>query len=210
MSVTFRMLDKKDYNKAIGFAVKGMHFGIYFNSDFLTNAYGKYFLYSEMNKATQSIAAYDGDTLIGLLISRVNDEERCFHSFRQKLYVNVIDFIQKLFFKGSAGEYDTACRQMLAEYKKSHTPDGEIIFLAADPESKIKGIGTALLNEYEKREHNKLIYLYTDDQCTYQFYEHRGFERVCEKDIVLNLKDKVNLKCMLYCKKIGSYKEELQ
>ncbi len=202
MDITFRTLDKKDYNKAINFAIKGMHFGIYFDSDFLTCAYGRYFLYSEMNRATQIIAAYDGDILVGLLISRVNGEERCFHSFWQKLYVNIIDFIQKMFFKDSAGEFDAACQQMFNEYKKTHTPDGEIVFLAADPESKIKGIGTALLNEYEKRERNKLIYLYTDDQCTYQFYEHRGFERVCEKDIVLSLKDEINLKCMLYSKTV--------
>ena len=91
---------------------------------------------------------------------------------------------------------------MLEEYKKNNNPDGEIIFLVADPDAKIKGIGTKLLEEYEKREKGKLIYLYTDNMCTYQFYEHRGFERVQEKDIVLKLKNDVNLKCMLYSKQI--------
>ncbi len=199
------MLDKKDYKKATDFAISGMHFGLYFDSKFLTNAYGKYFLYSEMNQATQIIAAYYGDILAGLLISRVNGEERCFHSFWQKLYVSAVEFIQKIFFKDSAGEYDEACRQMFEEYKKTYAPDGEIIFLASDPESEIRGIGTALLAEYERREPDKLIYLFTDDQCTYQFYEHRGFERVCEKDIVLGLKDRIRLKCMLYSKKTGNF-----
>ena len=64
---------------------------------------------------------------------------------------------------------------------KSETPDGEILFLAADPNCKIKGIGTALLCALEEREKGKTLYLYTDDACTYQFYEHRGFERMEEK-----------------------------
>ena len=85
-----------------------------------------------------------------------------------------------------------------------HTPDGEIRFLAADPETKVKGVGTMLLNELEQREKNKEIYLFTDDQCTYQFYERRGFERAGEKDIVLELGKKIDLKCLLYRKRIKS------
>ena len=86
---------------------------------------------------------------------------------------------------------------------ESHTPDGEIIFLAADPDCGIKGIGTALLNALEKKEKGKTVYLYTDNACTYQFYEHRGFERVGEKEIVLEMpKGKVPLKCFIYSKKI--------
>lgn len=53
----------------------------------------------------------------------------------------------------------------------------------ANPE--IKGIGTFLLNEFEKLEVGKRIYLYTDTGCTYQFYEHRGFEKVGEKPVSL-------------------------
>lgn len=44
---------------------------------------------------------------------------------------------------------------MLAAYLKKHSPDGEIIFLAANPDLKIKGIGTKLLTEFEKREKGK-------------------------------------------------------
>lgn len=62
--------------------------------------------------------------------------------------------------------------------------------------AEIKGIGTALLSALKKEEHGKLIYLYTDNVCTYQFYEHRGFIRVGEKQVELNLKKKkVPLTC---------------
>lgn len=202
MDIEIKTLQKKDYKKAIHFAIKGMHFGIYFSNGFMTCLYGKYFLYSEMLQATQIIAAYHREELAGLLISRVKGEKTCFHSPGKSLYVKTMELIQRLFFRSSAGEYDTTCQEMLAEYQQSHCPDGEIIFLAADPGSPIKGIGTRLLEEYEKRERGRLVYLYTDDQCTYQFYEHRGFQRICEKDIVLSLKKSIPLKCMLYSKNI--------
>ena len=53
-----------------------------------------------------------------------------------------------------------------------------------------------LLNELARRENGKELYLFTDDQCTYQFYEHRGFEKIGEKDIVLELDNTINLKCL--------------
>jgi len=46
-------------------------------------------------------------------------------------------------------------------------------------------------------------YLYTDNACTYQFYEHRGFERSEERQVVLDLdKRQVPLTCLFYTKKI--------
>lgn len=81
--------------------------------------------------------------------------------------------------------YDEANKELLGTYKKSNNPDGELNFLAANTKVKIKGTGTFLLSELEKRENGKTIYLYTDSGCTYQFYEHRGFERVGEKNVIL-------------------------
>lgn len=93
---------------------------------------------------------------------------------------------------------------MLEEYQDSHQPDGEIIFLAADPAAKIKGVGTALLRELERREAGKTVFLHTDNACTYQFYEHRDFECVVEKDIVLDMgKRMVPLTCFIFSKCIN-------
>ena len=88
------------------------------------------------------------------------------------------------------------------DFKKVINPDGEIRFLAANPDSKVKGIGTYLLNELSMREAGKEIYLFTDTYCTCQFYERRGFERVGEKEIILELSDDVGIKCLLYRKKL--------
>lgn len=201
MNIEIKDIRKKDYEKAIQFAIKGMHFDWYLNNKFLLNAYGRYFWYLEVNRATQILSAYVGDKFVGVLLAEIKGEEKKKQSFLQKIYVKFVDVIQKLFFKGGAGLYEDTTKEQLAHYLQSNTPDGEIIFLAADPDCKIKGIGTALLNALEEKERGKTLYLYTDNACTYQFYEHRGFEKVEEKEIVLEMpKGKIPLKCFIYSK----------
>lgn len=203
LEIEIKDIRKKDYKKAIQFAIRGMHFDWYLNNRFLLNAYGRYFWYLEINRATQIFAAYADSEFVGVILAEIKGEGKKQQSFLQKTYVRFVDVIQKTFFKGGAGLYEDTTKEQLAHYLKFNTPDGEIIFLAADPDCKIKGIGTALLNALEAREKGKILYLYTDDACTYQFYEHRGFKRVEEKEIVLEMpKGKVPLKCFVYSKKI--------
>lgn len=203
MKLEIKELNKKDNSKVIKYAIKGMHFNLYLDNKLELNLYGRYFWYLELLNATQVISAYIGDELAGVLVAEIKGENKVYKSFWKKLYVNIFEWIQKTFFEDSVGEYDQANKEMLEAYKEKNNPDGEIRFLAANPDIKIKGIGTLLLNELEKREKGKEIYLFTDDQCTYQFYEHRGFDRVGEKDIILSLtsKKEVPLKCFLYRKK---------
>ncbi len=155
----------------------------------------------ETNRATHMIAAYEGDTLAGVLLAEIYGEPKKYYSNWRAVYVKIVDFVQRVFFKESAGLYDSVNQEMLAAYKQTHSPDGEIIFLAANPDVKVKGIGTMLLNELANRAKGKEIYLYTDNACTYQFYEHRGFDRVGEKDVVLDFgENKVPMTCLLYSK----------
>lgn len=203
MEIEIKDLRKKDYKKAIQFAIKGMHFDWYLNNQFLLNAYGRYFWYLEINRATQIFAAYADSEFVGVILAEIKGEERKQQSFLQKVYVKFVDVLQKTIFKGGAGLYEDTTKEQLAHYLKFNKPDGEIIFLAAAPDCKIKGIGTALLNALEEKERGKTLYLYTDNACTYQFYEHRGFKRMEEKEIVLEMpKGKVPLKCFVYSKKI--------
>lgn len=203
MGLEIKDIRKKDYKKAIRFAIKGMHFDWYLSNKFMLNAYGRYFWYLEINRATQIFAAYADDDFVGVLLAEMYGEPKKQNNRIQKLYVKIIDAVQKVFFKSGAGLYEEATKLQLENYLRKHKPDGEIIFLAADPDCKIKGIGTALLKALEEKEKGKTVYLHTDNACTYQFYEHRGFEKAEETDIVLEMpKGKVPLKCLLYSKKI--------
>lgn len=200
MELELKKLQEKDYKKVIQYAIKGMHFNMYIDNKMILNLYGKYFWYLEFLNATQVLAVYYGDELAGVLIADIYGETKYHKSFSNSLYVKFVDFIQKTFFKDSVGIYDETNKKMLDKYKENNTPNGEIRFLAANSNLKIKGIGTMLLSELERREKGKEVYLFTDDQCTYQFYEHRGFEKVGEENIELELDKKISLKCLLYRK----------
>lgn len=201
MELLLTELKKKDEKSAIRFAIKGMHFDWYMESRFALNLYGRYFWYLETSRATQMIAAYAGSRFVGVILAEIKGEKALHHSFWRKAYVAFFDFVQRRFLKDSVGIYDEVNKQMFQNYCKTNAPDGEIIFLAADPDCGIKGVGTKLLAELERRERNKKVYLYTDNACTYQFYEHRGFERVGERSITLELGQKsVPLICLLYSK----------
>lgn len=193
----------KDEKKAIQFAIKGMHFDWYLDSPLMLSLYGRYFWYLETSRATQMIAAYHGDVFVGVILAEIKGEPKLNTSIWRKGYVRFVEWVQRTFFKDSVGVYDETNKKMFARYSQNNTPDGEIIFLAADPDCGIKGIGSMLLAELERRENGKMLYLYTDNACTYQFYEHRGFDRVDEEDIVLELDKKVPLTCLLYSKVLG-------
>lgn len=203
MKLEIRELDKRDYKKAIQFAVTGMHFDWYMDSKLLLNLYGRYFWYLSLARATQVIAAYAGNTFAGILLAEIKGEDKKYRSFWNSSYVKVFDVLQNLFAKGGSGVFEKANKEMFTRYCKQNSPDGEILFLAANPEMKAKGTGSFLLNEFTRREKGKNIYLYTDNACTYQFYERRGFQRAGEKDVVLKIGNKkVDLQCLLYSKTV--------
>lgn len=103
-----------------------------------------------------------------------------------------------------AAPYDQANDEMLRKYRQTNEPDGEILFFAVDPQVNGQGIGTKLVAQLRRDEQWKLIYLYSDSSCSYQFYDHRGFERVGERQIELSESGKmIPLTCYLYSKLLG-------
>lgn len=196
-----QMFQKRDTRRAIRYAVTGMHFDWYFDSRFLQNLYGRYFWYTAYSQATQIIAAYENGELAGVLLARMRGGKPLGRSGPALAYTAFFELVQRLFFRGSAGAYEAANREMFAAWRETAVPDGEILFLAADQDANVRGVGTALLRELAAREPGKRIYLFTDDACTYQFYEHRGFERAGARRIELELgKKRVPLLCLLYAK----------
>lgn len=203
MNIAIQPIRQEDHEKAIQFAIQGMHFDWYLDSKFLLNAYGRYFWYLELSRATHIFAAYVEDTFVGVLLAELYGEEKVHRVWAERVYVKVVDGIQRLFFRGGAGLYEDTVKRQREHYLQTHTLDGEIVFLAADPETQIKGVGSALLRALENSVPGKTLFLHTDDACTYPFYEHRGFQRVEEDDITLDMpKGTVPLKCLVYSKRL--------
>ncbi len=204
--IEIREIRKQDYKKAQRFAIRGMHLDWYMSSKIILNLYAKYFWNMELNRATKAYGAYVNHTFVGVLLADMKGEKKKYYNGWRAVYVRIFDLLQRLVAGKGVGEYDEANRAMYTSFCQGNHPDGEIIFLAADPDCKIKGIGTALLSALEAEENGKLVYLYTDNACTYPFYEHRGFTRSAERHIVLDLDKKVPPTCLFYTKKIGTEK----
>lgn len=181
-----------------------MHFNWYMKNKAALHLYAKYFWYMSLNRATKVYGAYADNVFAGTLLAEIKGEPKRWYSVPKAVYVKIFEWIQQLAAGKGIGEYDNANKDMYHSFCKENTPDGEILFLAADPDCRLKGIGTALLSAFEEETQGKLVYLYTDNACTYQFYEHRGFERSEERQVVLDLyKKRVPLTCLFYTKKIG-------
>ena len=202
--IEIKKIRRSDYKMAQKFAIQGMHLDWYMDSKAVLALYAKYFWYMELNRATKVYGAYVDDRFVGVLLAEMKDEPKCYHSLSQAMYVKIFDWLQHLVAGKGVGNYEEANQDMYNAFRQKNALDGEIIFLAADPDCKIKGVGTALLSAFEEDEKGKLVYLYTDHACTYQFYEHRGFERSEKRKIVLDLGNKqVPLTCLFYTKKIA-------
>ena len=203
MNIEIREIDKKDEKKAMQFAIKGMNLNRYVQDKNALALYARYFWYMEMDRATQCIAAYVDGKFSGIMLVDMRGEEKRYRSFFRWLYVQGFKWLMHKFYSDGPGEYDKANKEMLHEFKRKNKPDGELIFLAADPDSPVKGLGSKMLEELEKREKGKQIYLYTDDGCTWQFYEHRGFRREDEKQVAMELNGQnVPIQCLLYSKRL--------
>jgi GNAT superfamily N-acetyltransferase len=203
MQLKIKTLQRKDYRKAIQFAQVGMHFNQYMDSPWLVSLYTRYFWYQELLKATKIIAVYDEHQLAGVLLAKMKGEQPQYHSFWNRLYVKFFELVEKYFSKDVGESYEDANARMLARYQSEHDPDGEILFLAANPEIQAKGIGSTLLNEFERQVAGKQIFLYTDSGCTYQFYDHRDFTRFESTTITTKTKkQQVKLDCFLYGKQV--------
>ena len=203
MDIEIQRLKKKDFNQARKFAIEGMNLNRYIDQKWILYLYSKYFWYSEVTKASQAIGAYMGDTLVGVILANIEGQPKLFNSFWYQQYVTFVNFIMQLALAGAKKEYDYANKEMLDSFKKNQQPDGEINFFVVDPKINGKGIGSKLLDALAKREKGKLLYLFTDSGCTYQFYERRGFERIEEKDMTLVIVEKeIPFTAFLYSKRM--------
>jgi ribosomal protein S18 acetylase RimI-like enzyme len=203
MKIIFKQLQRKDFRKIIDFAIEGMKFSRYVDNPLALRLYGRYFMYLELERASQVIAAYSEGRLVGILMADMNNQPKQHSSFWRALYVKLFKKIMGFIVKGGADIYEETNKAMFETFVSRTNPDGEICFLVADPSIHGKGIGTQLLEELGRREKGKLIYLYTDNDCSYQFYERKGFERSEEKEITMSLQGKtVALTCFLYSKRL--------
>lgn len=196
-----RSLRRRDAAKAVRFAIKGMHFDWYLEHAWALAAFGWYFWLKERCRATQVLAAYEEGRFAGVLLAEAYGETVQKRSWLARSYVALAEAVMALFFKGGPDLYERTAAELDRRYRQRVRPDGEILFLAVDPAFQGRGVGSALLSALAAAEPGKTFFLQTDNACTYQFYDQRGFVRAEEASIVLEMpKGKIPLDCFLYSK----------
>ena len=204
MSIEIKNLNKKDYKTAIEFAKVGMHFDVYFEKgDKKLDLYSKYFWYSELLESTDCLAAYEDNKLVGVLLADMYYKPKIYKSFWKKIYVKLFEFARNRSSDYGSNLYVINNKIMLDGLKKIRKIDGEIKFLACDPNCIGKGIGSKLLNEFEERNKNKNVILFTDSECNYKFYDYKKYIKMDEKDIDFKVNGENSLlKCFIYYKEL--------
>ncbi|WP_125770548.1 GNAT family N-acetyltransferase [Companilactobacillus furfuricola] len=193
-------LKKSDYRKCIQFAKKGMHFNKYTKNPVGLELYSRYFWYNELISATKIYAAYQNEQLAGVLLLNEFGKQKPAATFFKRVFVEIMEKLVRNFDR--ANPYDDVNKVMLTDYRKHYKPTAEINYLAADPDNQTKGIGTFLLDQVAQDYDGCEINLYTDTDCSYQFYDYRGFERYREATIRYRRGEKfVPLTCFLYRRK---------
>ncbi|WNU99161.1 GNAT family N-acetyltransferase [Enterobacter sp. DTU_2021_1002640_1_SI_PRY_ASU_LCPMC_013] len=201
MDFIIKTICKKDFNRARHFAVSGMHLNWYTSGKLQLYLYSHYFWNLELLKATCAIGAYAGGQLVGVLLVDMCGRPKLFQSLLRRMYVKAFEWFVHKLFSETSGCYDRVNNMMLKKLKENHHPAGEVNFFAVAPETKGQGVGTLLLNELERLEKGKLVYLFTDSGSSFQFYQKRGFEEAERNDIQLKIgKKEVGLTCFLFYK----------
>lgn len=207
-NIEIRNLAKKDYNKAILFAVDGMSFSQYYDNRYLAYGFAKYIWCVCKNRSTHLLAAYEGDELLGVLMMGVEGHPMMGNTLGERISYRLMGFINWILIGGNSTIYTDTAEELFTEFCRNNHSDCEIAFMATKPGSFHKGIGTLLLNTVENMVRGKNIRLMTDDGCTYQFYEHRGFKRVMEKEIILRMpRGDIPIKCMIYSKTVDDFEQ---
>lgn len=186
MQTVIRDLRRQDEKKARQFAEVGMHFSRYFTKSWKIHMFSRYFWNSSMQQASQVLAAYTEDgTLAGVLLAEMYGEPKIRQSRAKSVYVSLYQKVRSWRYGKEADAYGKINQEMLNAYQSTNHPEGEILFLAANPEIISHGVGTALVQELRRREPGKTVFLFTDSDCSYGFYDAKGFQRVAEQDAVL-------------------------
>lgn len=198
-------LRKKDYATAMRYGAEGMHFEWYAHGLGL-KLYRWFFFHEMLNKATRAWGCYYRGYFQGALLACIEGETPLYRNPFMTALVRVVEWVIRKFDIAGQDDYDKANEEMLTAFEQRRAPqkpEAEILFLTANPRGRVKGVGTALVNQFERAAAGKLVYLYTDSGCTYPFYEHRGFSCEGERDVTVRQgKSSFVLHCYLYAKRL--------
>ncbi|WP_125711791.1 GNAT family N-acetyltransferase [Companilactobacillus kedongensis] len=180
-----------------------MNFNRYTDSKTAEKLYAEYFVRDAWINSTVALAAYEDDQLCGAIMTRFKNEVLLGQSILDKIYVDSFQQIIGMVFDRNSYTYEQVNQAMLEDLQSKISLDGEITLFAVDPARKDQGIGSKLLKSLEQQFPEKQVYLFTDSNCSYQFYQHRNFEQFdARRMLEPGRKSNEKMTCFLFNKKL--------
>lgn len=140
------------------------------------------FLYRALARHEFSkVALKDGEP-VGLVLARGKRTPKI--NKRYSFYARLVSAKLSLFKEGREGRKEQKEEQAIDDHLLQETGsefDGELILFILDEKARGLGIGSSLFQQflaYQSSIEAKDYFLFTDDACTYEFYERKGLTRI--------------------------------
>lgn len=206
----YRKLEKSDYYEVQNLISNAFGLHKYVSDEKVFEKVKKMYLYSCLvEQKFNTVAIYKGQIIGVIMGASKNDKfkiSNILNLFILFYYIVSIWFLTKNKSKGYNEVYK-AYDEIISDMKNDF--DGVLTLFAVKKEAQGLGIGKELLsklNSYYKKNNTNKIYLYTDDTCSYGFYDYMGFSRLREKRInVIRNNKKEELNIYLYAFDLNTY-----
>lgn len=193
----YRTMEKKDYPE-IG-EILNQAFGLfrYVSDERTLKAFRLQYVYSCLSEATYTCVAEQNGKVVGVIMGKAEKD--------YSLLAHLPYIIKTITYGFKMMCYGKKCKNGIADYRnileiyqdfsRKHKGefDGVLTLFAVNEECRGLGVGKELLSrlfDYLQKQNVGRIYLYTDTTCSYEFYEHKGFERLEEKQLTVTREEK--------------------
>ncbi|EEK75916.1 GNAT family N-acetyltransferase [Bacillus cereus] len=203
-TVKYRSLVKEDYEPIKHLIGEAFGFNEFITDKNFLNSVLNFYLHSCILGSSFSKVAEKDNKVIGVILGDSEKDKN-----RLKSVHNNFSFAYntlKLFMTNKENrEFLKSFIKVKKTYKeliqgKEDRFQGCIQLFIVSEESRGLGVGKTLMNylfEYMKTEDVTSLYLYTDNNCNYRFYDKQNFKRVTEKEIAFESIEE-NLNIFLY------------
>lgn len=196
-----RELRRRDHNRIIRDSIVGMHHDVYFKSKWATRLFARFFFYQDLEDTTDALVACEDGRAVGALLVAVVGRRKKYRSLFRRIYIKLFVFFMRRL--GGKNNYAATNGKMFHRYRKKYRPDCEIKFFVVHDSLTGHGIGTRLLNEMFGPEADQEVFVFTDAECSYSFYDCKGFERFAQENVTFSGEEgDYTLECYLYRKHI--------
>lgn len=190
MQIQLREYQKEDFKSLANIIRETWHYDV-FSSPKTALKLARVFLSSCLTNYTFSRVAVLNGSVVGIILVKDIEKHKCPVSNILRQIKHILSLyisregrkVTKIF--SSVNGID---KQLLNENNKSYP--AELALFAVTSSCRGLGIGKILFQsvlDYIKQQKLEAFYLFTDTSCNYDFYEHQGMVRRCEKEHMFNI-----------------------